>query len=59
MCYIYGNRKIRKMPYLKIAQQLAKFTNQKMEHCTIFDIKKCKILNGRELICKHLFLLQD
>jgi len=30
MCYIYGNRKIKNKPYLKIALQLAQHTNQKM-----------------------------
>lgn len=32
ICYIYGNRKIRTISFLKMARQLAKHTNARMDH---------------------------
>jgi hypothetical protein len=36
ICYIYGNRKIRTISFLKLARQLAKHSNARMEHCISF-----------------------
>lgn len=30
ICYIYGNRQIRKISFLKMSQQIAKYTNVRM-----------------------------
>lgn len=42
ICYIYGNRKIRTISFLKLARQLAKHTSARLDHCTSFLIQKSR-----------------